>query len=105
MQSRSAQAAIALVLLTCLVCPVFEMFDYWDHTLQTGGDTEYGLVVLALCVGVVFCLKHLAVALSQSLSGTGLGFSLPSSGNPLISWTYPLQLCPSSESPPLNRRI
>jgi len=26
------------------------MFDHWDDTIQTGNDTEYGLVVLALCV-------------------------------------------------------
>lgn len=45
---------MALVLLICLVCPMFEMFDHWDDTIQTGNDTEYGLVVLALCVGVAY---------------------------------------------------
>ncbi len=30
------------------------MFDQWDDTIQTGNDTEYGLVVLALCVGVAY---------------------------------------------------
>ena len=30
------------------------MFDTWDHTIQTGNDTEYTLVVLALCVGVAY---------------------------------------------------
>jgi hypothetical protein len=33
------------------------MFDQWDHTLQTGNDTEYTFVILALCVGVAFSLK------------------------------------------------
>ena len=33
------------------------MFDQWDHTLQTGDDTEYTFVVLALCVGVAYSLK------------------------------------------------
>jgi hypothetical protein len=42
------------------------MFDHWDHTLQTGNDTEYALVVLALCVGAAywfarFVLKPAAV--------------------------------------------
>jgi hypothetical protein len=41
-------------MVTCLVCPVVEMFDTWDHTIQTGNDTEYALVVLALCVGVAY---------------------------------------------------
>jgi hypothetical protein len=41
-------------LITCLVCPLVELFDNWDHTIQTGNDTEYALVVLALCVGVAY---------------------------------------------------
>jgi hypothetical protein len=41
-----------VVLLTCLICPLLEMFDSWDDTTQTGNDTEYTLVILALCVGV-----------------------------------------------------
>jgi hypothetical protein len=43
-----------LVLLTCLICPLVETFDNWDHTIQTGNDTEYALVILALCVGVAY---------------------------------------------------
>jgi hypothetical protein len=43
-----------LALLTCLVCSLVETFDTWDHTLQSGNDTEYALVILALCVGVAF---------------------------------------------------
>ena len=46
-----------LVLAICLVCQVAEMFDQWDHTLQTGNDTEYSFVVLALCVGVAYSLR------------------------------------------------
>jgi hypothetical protein len=30
------------------------MVDNWDHTTQTGNDTEYALVVLALCVGMAY---------------------------------------------------
>jgi hypothetical protein len=40
------------VLLACLICPLLEMFDSWDDTIRTGNDTEYALVILALCVGV-----------------------------------------------------
>jgi len=43
-----------LALLICLICPLVETFDNWDHTIQTGNDTEYTLVVLALCVGVAY---------------------------------------------------
>src|SRR3989441_3056021 len=54
MQSRASRITVTLVLLICLVCPLLEMFDHWDDTIQTGNDTEYGLVVLALCVGVAY---------------------------------------------------
>src|SRR5437879_2583792 len=54
MRSRAFRITAALALLTCLICPLVETFDTWDHTIQTGNDTEYGLVVLALCVGVAY---------------------------------------------------
>jgi hypothetical protein len=54
MRSRASRITVTLVLLTCLVCPLVETFDNWDHTIQTGNDTEYALVVLALCVGVAY---------------------------------------------------
>ena len=54
MRSRMPQITVTLVLLTCLVCPLVELFDNWDHTIQTGNDTEYALVVLALCAGVAY---------------------------------------------------
>ncbi len=45
---------MTLVLAICLVGPLVEVFDNWDHTIQTGNDTEYALVALALCVGVAY---------------------------------------------------
>lgn len=54
MGSRASRIMAAVILVTCLVCPLIELFDNWDHTIQTGNDTEYGLVVLALCVGVAY---------------------------------------------------
>jgi hypothetical protein len=47
-----------LVLAICFVCPVVEMFDQWDHTVETGNDTEYALVVVALCVGTAYALAR-----------------------------------------------
>ena len=54
MGSRASRIIVTLILVTCLVCPLLELFDNWDHTIQTGNDTEYALVVLALCVGVAY---------------------------------------------------
>ena len=60
MRSRTVRITVTLVLLTCLVCPLVELFDNWDHTVQTGNDTEYALVVLALCVGVAYSFVRFA---------------------------------------------
>ena len=35
------------------------MFDHWDHTVQAGNDSEYALVILALCVGVAYSFARL----------------------------------------------
>src|SRR5882762_1733025 len=59
MRSRASRIAVTLALLTCLMCPLVELFDNWDHTIQTGNDTEYTLVVLALCVGVAYSFARL----------------------------------------------
>ena len=53
-ENNRLPSALNAKLLTCLVCPMLEMFDQWDHTMQTGNDTEYSLVVLALCIGVAY---------------------------------------------------
>ncbi len=57
MRSRASFITATLVLAICFVCHVAEIFDQWDHTLQTGDDTEYTFVLLALCVGIAYSLK------------------------------------------------
>ena len=59
MRSRASRITVTLALLTCLICPLVEMFDNWDHTIQTGNDTEYSLVVLALCLGAAYSFARL----------------------------------------------
>ncbi len=54
MRSRASRITVSLVLLTCLICPLLEVFDTWDPPIQTGNDTEYALVITALCVGVAY---------------------------------------------------
>jgi len=49
----------ATVLLTSFVCPVVELFDRWDRTPQTGQDTEFVFMILALCIGAVYLLASL----------------------------------------------
>jgi hypothetical protein len=41
------------------------MFDQWDHTIQTGQDTEYEFVVLALCAGVSLTFARALLSLIE----------------------------------------
>jgi hypothetical protein len=66
--SRTSRIIATLVLLISVVCPLIEMFDYWDHTAQTGSDTEYIFVVIALCVGVMFTFARFVLGLTSFLS-------------------------------------
>src|SRR5260370_12766034 len=106
MRTRASRIIATVILVTCVVCPLVELFDNWDHTVQTGSDTEYALVVLALCVGVVysfarfifksalvgFVAKSLFASCAQKFS-----FSAPSS--------FPSLLFDASRSRPLPLRI
>jgi len=67
----------ASALLVCLVCPLLEMFDNWDHTVPTGNDTEYTLVVVALCVGVAYSLARFVkgFGLVRCIAKSVIGFS------------------------------
>src|SRR4029077_12856898 len=64
MRFRSSLAA-GLVLI-CLICPFVELFDRWDHSAQTGSDTEYIFVVLALCVGAAYSFARAVLRISGS---------------------------------------
>jgi hypothetical protein len=94
-----------IVLLTCVVCPALETFDHWDHTIQTGQDTEYALVVLALCVGVVYALARLVVSLGPRLSFITDVPNLPGIRGSLLFLIHPIALDSASGSSPLNLRI
>ncbi len=54
-----------------------ELFDHLDQTLQTGNDTEYALVVLALCVGAAYSFARFI--LKAALLGLVAKSVLPSS--------------------------
>jgi len=106
MRSHASRIAATLALLVCFVCPLVETFDNWDHTVQTGNDTEYALVVLALCVGVAYSFARFVfksplpsfVAKSVSASyGEQSFFSVPCS--------FSLVLFDATSPPPLPLRI
>jgi hypothetical protein len=104
MKSRASFPMAALVLIVCLVCPLAELFDKWDHTLQTGDDTEYALVILAMCVGTAHLLKRLVLNRpSQEPAAETLACAWTPTALSLLS-DYLLAPLPSS-SPPVLLRI
>ncbi len=47
----------ALIILTGILGGhVSELLDHWDHTLKTGQDVDYTVVVIAASLGVVFAV-------------------------------------------------
>ena len=48
MRRQLLQFGAFLLLRVCLCGHIAETFDFWDHTLQTGSDIEYSVVIVAL---------------------------------------------------------
>ena len=104
-RSRIFHGVATLALLICFICPVLEMCDRWDRTLQTGQDTEYTFVALALCVGALYALARLIVMVHPISSATKYISALCSLNGSLFLVICPTALATLSESPPLNLRI
>jgi hypothetical protein len=68
--------ATGVILAICIGAPILEMFDQWDRTLEDGNDTEINLVVVALCVGVAFCVAGALVARLRACANRHGGFVL-----------------------------
>ena len=105
MRSRASSLVALCALAICLSCQVTEIFDQWDHTAQTGNDTEYTFVVIALCVGVAYSLKWFAPEISLPRTRTPVASSprLDSLFAPLIPQA-PSVLTPGSP-PVISLRI
>lgn len=97
---RTSKIVTAAALLICLLCPIAESFDQWDHTVQTGNDSEYTLVVVGLCVGVAhtFARFVLASLTAEVVSDIILHFSSHSPLAPVAR--SPFFIVPISLGPP-----
>jgi hypothetical protein len=100
MRSQASFRTAAVALAICFVCQVAEIFDQWDHTLQTGDDTEYTFVILALCVGIGYSLKWFIprIALPESQTEAIMYRRCRLFFSVLDSWTSAV---PIPASPPL----
>jgi len=105
MKSRVSIITGAVALAICIVCPLVDLFDQWDNVLQTGNDTEYPLVILALCVGAAFVLGRLIVTLSPNLPTSSVRYAIQSALNSIPFFIAPEALPLASASPPLSLRI
>jgi hypothetical protein len=101
-----SRSLATLVLIACIACPLVELFDQWDHTLQTGNDTEYALVVIALCVGATYCFTQVI------LKSVAIGFvvkrvcgSFSQKSYFLLSWNFAVPFSDVTSPPPLFLRI
>jgi hypothetical protein len=63
MRSRTTRIIAIFILVACIVCPLVDLFDNWDHAIQTGNESEYSLVVLALCVGLAYSFARFILTL------------------------------------------
>jgi hypothetical protein len=106
MRSWASRIIAIVILVTCLVCPFVEMFDHWDHTIQTGNDTEYALVVLALCVGVAYSFARF-IFKSELLGfvAKSVFASCPQKSFFPAPCIFTLLLFDATNSPPLPLRI
>lgn len=106
MRTRASRIIATVILVTCLVCPLVELFDNWDHTVQTGNDTEYVLVVLALCVGVAYSFARF-VFKSALLGFVAKEFILSLRSESLLfrAVEFTSLLFDGTSSPPLPLRI
>jgi uncharacterized membrane protein YbhN (UPF0104 family) len=54
---------VVLAVAVMLCGHVTELFDHWDHTLTTGKDADYSIVLVAACAGFVFLVANYVTSL------------------------------------------
>lgn len=62
MTSRFLRWVVLATLVAMLAGHVSELFDRWDHTLRTGKDADYAVVMVAACAGLVLSLARRLVS-------------------------------------------
>jgi hypothetical protein len=78
---------------------ITELFDQWDHTMQTGRDADYTIVMIAAAVGL--CLIGIRKIVSVVLASKFAGESAPLQIVPFLHWLS-ADSSAESPSPPLS---
>jgi hypothetical protein len=50
------RSAAVIIMVAILGGHLTELFDHWDHTLRTGQDSDYLVVLIAGCAGAAFVI-------------------------------------------------
>lgn len=67
MVGRVLRCVVLVILAAMLAGQVTELFDHWDHTLRTGREADYTLVVIAACAGLEIVLAKGLITFFRSL--------------------------------------
>jgi hypothetical protein len=59
--------AVVIVVISMLGGHVTELFDRWDHTLRTGKDADYAVVMVAACTGLAFAIAKRLLSFFRGL--------------------------------------
>ena len=98
MMSRLLRCVVLIALGAMLAGHVTELFDRWDHTLRTGKDADYAVVMVAACAGFAFAIAKRLPSLARSLRRIeGLPLPLRSLFGPVL---FP-EIATTGPSPPL----
>jgi hypothetical protein len=98
MMSRLLRCVVLIALAAMLAGHVTELFDHWDHTLRTGKDADYTMVMVAACVGLAFAIAKRLPCLARSLRRIE-GLPLPLSS--LFCPVLVPEIASTGPSPPL----
>lgn len=56
MRAFLLRSAAVIIMVAILGGHLTELFDHWDHTLRTGQDSDYLVVLIAGCAGAAFVI-------------------------------------------------
>lgn len=98
MAGRVLRCAVLLILAAMLSGHLSELFDHWDHTLRTGREADYTLVVIAACAGLELVVAR---ALVTFFRGLRIETVVPAEALPSIFGGITAEALLAGPSPPL----
>ena len=105
MWGKPLRWAVLIIVAAMLCGHVTELFDHWDHTLRTGREADYTLVVLAACAGLEIVLARGLIVFFTGMRALRSLPPAPSSLKFQIVFPETLVAGPSPPLLPLSLRI